>query len=87
MRCNISNMLSVKPIVNLRHENKSTKKLIMKRSILTALIALMAAICAQAQNITVHGTVYSKTDNEPLIGASVMSEIKSANGAATDFDG
>ena len=59
----------------------------MKRSILTALIALVTVICAQAQNITVQGTVYSKTDNEPLIGASVMSEIKSANGAATDFDG
>ena len=59
----------------------------MKRSLLTALIAFMAFVCAQAQNITVHGTVYSKTDDEPLIGATVKSEIASANGAATDFDG
>ncbi len=59
----------------------------MKRTILHALFLLLAVIGAQAQNITVHGTVYSKTDDEPLIGASVMSDIKSANGAATDIDG
>lgn len=59
----------------------------MKRSILSAILLLIMAIFAQAQTITVHGTVFSKTDDEPLIGASVMSEIKSANGAATDLDG
>ncbi len=47
---------------------------------------LLAAISAQAQNITVHGTVLSKTDDEPLIGASVMSEVLKT-GASTDIDG
>ncbi len=44
------------------------------------------AIAAQAQNITVRGTVLSRTDNEPLIGASVVCE-NSKVGASTDIDG
>ncbi|MDO4320057.1 MAG: TonB-dependent receptor [Bacteroidales bacterium] len=44
------------------------------------------AIIAQAQQITVHGTVLSKTDDEPLIGASVFCEANKT-GAATDIDG
>ena len=47
---------------------------------------LLAAISAQAQNSTVHGTVLSTTDDEPLIGASVMSEVLKT-GASTDIDG
>ncbi|MDE6573926.1 MAG: SusC/RagA family TonB-linked outer membrane protein, partial [Muribaculaceae bacterium] len=44
------------------------------------------AIISQAQNITVHGTVVSKSDGEPLIGASVL--CPSTNiGATTDIDG
>lgn len=58
----------------------------MKKSIIYALFLLLAEIGAQAQNITVHGTVISKTDDEPLIGASVFSETKNA-GTSTDFDG
>ncbi len=58
----------------------------MKKSILFALIMLLTAIGAQAQNITVRGTVLSKTDDEPLIGASVLSEANK-NAAATDIDG
>lgn len=58
----------------------------MKKSILFAFFLLLAAIGAQAQNITVHGTVLSKTDDEPLIGASVFSETLKS-GAATDIDG
>ncbi len=58
----------------------------MKKTILYALFMLLAAISAQAQNITVHGTVLSKTDDEPLIGASVMSEVLKT-GASTDIDG
>lgn len=46
----------------------------------------MMAIIAQAQNITVHGTVLSKADGEPLIGASVTCKATNA-GAATDIDG
>ncbi|MDE6766086.1 MAG: TonB-dependent receptor plug domain-containing protein, partial [Duncaniella sp.] len=41
---------------------------------------------AQAQNLTVHGTVLSRTDDEPLIGASVVCQSTKA-GAATDIDG
>ena len=48
---------------------------------------LIVAIAVQAQSITVHGTVVSATDSEPLIGASVISDVKGANGAATDIDG
>ncbi len=58
----------------------------MKKSILTALMLFLSAIATQAQNITVHGTVLSKTDNEPLIGASVLCPENKA-GAATDIDG
>lgn len=47
---------------------------------------LVIAVIAQAQNITVHGTVLSKTDGEPLIGASVTCKATNA-GAATDIDG
>lgn len=58
----------------------------MKKTILTALLLLIAAITVNAQNITVHGTVLSRTDNEPLIGASVFSEA-TKTGTATDIDG
>ena len=58
----------------------------MKKSLLSALLLLVAAFTAQAQNITVQGTVLSKTDSEPLIGATVMSEA-TKKGVATDLDG
>ena len=63
-----------------------TNQIVMKKAILYALYVLLAAIGVQAQNITVHGTVFSKTDDEPLIGASVMSEGTKA-ATATDLDG
>lgn len=59
----------------------------MKKQFLTLLLMLITAVMAQAQEITVNGTVLSSADDEPLIGASVISSVKSANGAATDFDG
>ncbi len=58
----------------------------MKRSILSALLLLMMAMVTQAQNITVHGTVLSKSDGEPLIGASVLCEETKA-GVSTDING
>lgn len=58
----------------------------MKKSLLSAVLLLMAVFTAHAQNITVHGTVLSKTDNEPLIGATVLSEA-TKKGASTDLDG
>ncbi len=58
----------------------------MKRSFLSAILLLVTAIFAQAQEITVHGTVLSKTDDEPLIGATVLCTATKA-GAATDIEG
>lgn len=58
----------------------------MKKSFLTAIMLLVTAIFAQAQNVTVHGTVVSGTDNEPLIGATVYCDA-TKTGASTDFDG
>lgn len=58
----------------------------MKRTFLIAIMLLIMAVIAQAQNITVHGTVLSKTDDEPLIGASVLCEA-TKTGATTDIDG
>lgn len=58
----------------------------MKKVFLFALLTLLAVVGAQAQNITVHGTVLSKADDEPLIGASVVSEANH-NAAVTDIDG
>lgn len=59
----------------------------MKRTILSTLLLLMMAIMAQAQNITVHGTVVSSVDQEPLIGASVVCGIEGPKAVATDIDG
>lgn len=59
----------------------------MKKTILSALILLLTAIVAQAQDLTVQGTVVSAADNEPLIGASVISDLKGTTGVVTDFDG
>lgn len=60
----------------------------MKKQLLTAFMFVIMAITAMAQEkITVHGTVISKTDAEPLIGASVICETDGTIGAATDFDG
>ena len=58
----------------------------MKRTFLSALLLVLLTILAQAQNITVQGTVISRTDDEPLIGASVLCEATKA-AAATDLDG
>lgn len=58
----------------------------MKRTILSALLLLIMAVTAQAQKIAVHGTVLSKTDSEPLIGATVFCDATKA-GTATDIDG
>lgn len=58
----------------------------MKRTILSAFLLVIAAFIVQAENITVQGTVLSKTDDEPLIGASVLCNATKA-GAVTDIDG
>jgi TonB-linked SusC/RagA family outer membrane protein len=58
----------------------------MTKAFLSALFAFILAFSAHAQNITVHGTVLSKTDDEPLIGVTVITP-ESDLGTATDFDG
>lgn len=58
----------------------------MKKTFLYVLLMLVTAIGAQAGNITVNGTVLSKSDGEPLIGATVLSEALKT-GASTDIDG
>ncbi len=58
----------------------------MKRTFLSAILLLIMAIAVQAQNITVHGIVLSKSDGEPLIGATVFCEALNT-GVSTDIDG
>lgn len=58
----------------------------MKRTFLSAILLFVMAMIAQAQEITVHGTVLSETDNEPLIGATVVC-LENMNGVSTDLDG
>lgn len=58
----------------------------MKRTILSATLLFIMAIMMQAQNISVQGTILSKTDGEPLIGASVFCKA-TQTGAVTDIDG
>lgn len=62
----------------------------MKKTFLMALLVILTAIGVRAQDITVHGTVLSASDNEPLIGVSIVSSAKDgapAAGATTDIDG
>ncbi len=58
----------------------------MKKAILSALFLLLMAVSAHAQDITVQGTVISRSDDEPLIGATVLCEV-SKKAAVTDIDG
>ena len=57
----------------------------MKKYLLT-MILMFGALAAMAQTLTVKGTVFSKTDGEPLIGATVRVQGTS-QGTATDIDG
>ena len=49
------------------------------------LFAFMSVLWGQ--NITVKGNVTSKTDGQPVIGASVVEATATANGTITDLDG
>lgn len=58
----------------------------MKTRLLFLVTSLLCVCMAWGQNRTISGTVTSATDNEPIIGASVM--VKgTTNGTITDFDG
>ena len=58
----------------------------MKKLFLSLLAVMMAVICALAQGRTVTGTVFSASDDEPIIGASVHALGTNA-GVLTDMDG
>ena len=58
----------------------------IKKSLLFALFLLMCTL-AQAQSLTVQGKVVSKTDGEPIIGATVIETNQTANGTITNIDG
>lgn len=58
----------------------------MKKTLLCALFLIMCTI-VQAQDLTVQGKVISKTDGEPIIGATVVESNQTTNGTITDFDG
>jgi TonB-linked SusC/RagA family outer membrane protein len=57
----------------------------MKKHIIFLFFALMG-VMAYAQNLTVKGTVTSKADGEPMIGASVLVQGTTI-GTITDYDG
>ena len=59
----------------------------MKQTFLIALLFMIACITVQAQDLQVSGTVFSKTDGEPIIGASVVEVGNNINGTITDIDG
>ena len=58
----------------------------MKETILSLAMALLTAVAIQAQTISVRGTVISKADDEPLIGATVRADKGNA-AVVTDLDG
>ena len=58
---------------------------ILRATLLT--VAVTAASAAFAQDITVHGTVWGLTDDEPLIGATVIPVDRPEGGVMTDMDG
>ena len=59
----------------------------MKKAFLSLVLLFVVAMTGLAQNITVHGTVLSATDNEPLIGASITDPANKTVGVTTDIDG
>ena len=58
----------------------------IKRSLLFALFLIICTM-VQAQRLTVQGKVISKTDGEPIIGATVIETNQTGNGTITNIDG
>lgn len=58
----------------------------MRKLLLLMVSVMMCAIGLQAQNRTIHGTVLDASNNEPLIGATIM-PVGGGNGTAADIDG
>ena len=58
----------------------------MKKTILSLMATMLTGFSVFADDILVEGTVISAADNEPLIGATVLS-LETKKGTATDIDG
>lgn len=86
-RCDISYNTQGTYKVILRQNHSINQLKNMKKLILCVALPLAMAVTVQAENVTVHGTVISSVDSEPLIGASVVSDVDKSVGAATDLDG
>nr|MDE6717665.1 SusC/RagA family TonB-linked outer membrane protein [Muribaculaceae bacterium] len=57
----------------------------MTRILLSA-VMLLTTLLTYAQNVNVNGSVYARTDNEPIIGATVFCPVTN-QGTTTDIDG
>ena len=64
------------------HRIMKNKKLLCSVCFLFAFMSVL-----WGQSITVKGNVTSKTDGQPVIGASVVEATATANGTITDLDG
>ncbi len=51
------------------------------------MLMLFMAFTMKAHDITVHGQVRGESDDEPLVGASVIAVGSATNGVSTDLDG
>jgi len=61
------------------------KPMLRMRFCLGAIVLLFSCnLCAQT---VLKGKIISSTDNEPLIGATIVNQAKAGEGAQTDFDG
>lgn len=57
----------------------------IKRAFFLTLLILVCSV-VQAQSLQVSGTIVSKSDGQPVIGATIL-EQGTTNGTITDFDG
>ena len=57
----------------------------IKRAFFLTLLVLVCSV-VQAQSLQVSGTIVSKSDGQPVIGATIL-EQGTTNGTITDFDG
>lgn len=58
----------------------------IKRTFLLTILFMMVCSVMQAQSLQISGTVISKSDGLPVIGATIL-EKGTTNGTITDFDG
>lgn len=57
------------------------------KSLSCALLLIIMCTISQAQNLAIQGKVVSKTDGEPIIGATVVETHQTSNGTITNIDG